>query len=179
MKNKISLFFVLVFLLNGCGYTTRGYVAQTGYKTIYIKPFVNKVDTTSEYSSGSRFRTYFPLLENKITNAVVDEFMFTSNLRISDENKADLILKGELVNYRKESMRTSDTDNPEEYRITIFVNLTMTDAKKKEVLWEKNDFSGEASYYTTGQFVKSESEAVQEAAGDLAQRIVEVTVEAW
>lgn len=171
--------FLVGLVIAGCGYTTRGYVSKTGYKTIYIAPFVNKVDTTTEYSQGRRFRTYYPLLENKITNAVVDKFMLDSNLRITKKEDADLILQGELVNYNRESIRTSTDDNPEEYRITLFVNLVMTDAKKKEILWEKNDFAGDASYFTTGGFVTSESSAVEEAAKDLARRIVEVTVEVW
>ena len=79
-KNSLFVFFFFVFLTGGCGYTTRAYVTQTGYKTIYIKPFLNKVNTTSEYSEGKRFQTYFPLLENTITHAVADRFLGLGNL---------------------------------------------------------------------------------------------------
>lgn len=170
---------LLLALISGCGYTTHAYVAQTGRKTIYVQAFVNKVNTTSEYSEGSRFKTYFPLLENKITNAVIDRYIFDGNLKIAKEQDADLILKGELVNYRRDSLRDTSSNEPEEYRITLFVNLTMIDAKTHKVLWEKTEFAGDTSYFTTGKFVKSESQAVDDASRDLARRIVELTVEAW
>ncbi|MBI5873128.1 MAG: LptE family protein [Candidatus Omnitrophica bacterium] len=174
----LGLAVVLAFLA-GCGYTTHAFVSKTGYKTIYIGPFVNKVDTTSEFSEGRKFKTYFPLLENKITNAVVDRFIFDGNLKIAKEGDADLILKGELVNYSRQTLRNSTADTPEEYRVTIFVNISLVDAKTGKTKWEYKDFAGDASYFTTGQFVKSEEQAVADATRDLARRIVETTVEAW
>jgi hypothetical protein len=178
----LRIFFIILLFAGfsaGCGYTTHAYVRETGYKTIYVEPFEDKVDTTSEFSEGRRFKTYFPLLENKITNAVVNRYIFDGNLKSSKKEDADLVLKGELVNYRRDSLRTSESDSPEEYRITLFVNIVLTDNKTNKVLWEKQGFAGDASYFTSGQFVKSESQAVGEAADDLARRIVELTVEAW
>jgi len=179
--NKIK--FVVVSLvaafLAGCGYTTHAYVTETGYRTIYITPFVNKVDTTSEYSEGRRFKTYFPLLENTITNAVVDRYLFDGNLKVADENKADLILRGELTNYRRESLRNATDDTPEEYRITLFVHITLIESKTQKIVWEYNDYAGETTYFTSGSYVKSESQAINDATKDLARRIVETTVEAW
>jgi len=175
----LSLFLCLLLFFNGCGYTTHAYLNKTGYKTIYISPFVNKVDTTSEFSEGRRFVAYFPLLENTVTNAIVDRYTFDGNLRITREDEADIVLKGSLVNYRRDSLRDSSSDMPEEYRVTIFVNITLTDNKTKKVLWEKDQFAGDSSYFTTGQFTKSESQAIQDATKDLARRIVETTVEAW
>lgn len=181
MRPLIIFLFIPVFavFLAGCGYTTHAYVKETGYKTIYVEAFENKVDTTSEFSEGRRFKTYFPLLENKITNAVVNRYIFDGNLKSAKKEDADLVLKGELVNYRRESLRISTSDSPEEYRITLFVNIVLTDNKTNKILWEKKEFAGDASYFTSGQFVKSESQAVEEAANDLARRIVELTVEAW
>lgn len=176
---NLSLSLCLLFCFHGCGYTTHANLNKTGFRTIYVSPFVNKVDTTSEFSEGRRFATYFPLLENTVTNAVVDRYVFDGNLRIVREDDADLVLKGQLVNYRRDSLRDSEDDTPEEYRVTIFVNIILTDNKTKTVIWERNEFAGDSSYFTTGQFIKSESQAVQDAAKDLARRIVETTVEAW
>lgn len=177
---QLVLFGAAGLLLSGCGYTTHAYVSKTGYRTIYIEPFVNKVDTTSEFSEGRRFKTYYPLLENKITNAIVDKFNFDGNLKSAKKEEADLILKGDLVNYRRESVRTSANDSVDEYRIDIFVNITLTENNaEKKVVWQKDGFAGDASYYTSGQLAKSESQALDDATKDLARRIVELTVEAW
>jgi hypothetical protein len=170
---------VALMLFSGCGYSTHVLVANTGFRTIYIQPFVNRVDTTSENSEGRRFQTYFPLLENTITNAVVDRFIFDGNLKIAKKEGADLVLKGDLINYRRESLRNSTSDTPEEYRVTLFVNISLAETKSGKVLWEHNNFAGETSYFTTGSFTKSEAQAITEATQDLARRIVETTVEAW
>ena len=63
--------------------------------------------------------------------------------------------------------------------LTIFVNLVLTNKKTAQTIWEKKNFAGETSYYTTGKYVKSESQAVEDAVADLARRIVEGIVEAW
>lgn len=163
----------------GCGYTTHAYIAKSGYRYIYIEPFVNKVDTTTEFSEGSRFKTYYPLLENVVTNAVVDRFNFDGSLKVAKEREADLILRGELVKYGRQSIKDATDDSPEEYRITIYVNISLYDKKNNKVLWEKSDFSGDTTYYTTGAYVTSESQAIQDATKDLARRIIDMTVEAW
>ncbi len=168
-----------LFLAAGCGYTTRAFVSQTGYRTLHVRAFANKVDTTSEESVGSRFQTYYPLLENRVTNAVVDRFIYDGELRVVPEDEADLVLSGDLVHYRRESLRDANDDTPQEYRISIFVNIKLTDTKTGKVLWEKTNFAGDTSYYTTGSYVKSEAQALEDAVADLARRIVETTVEIW
>ncbi len=174
-----ALLAVSVLLTAGCGYTTRAFVSQTGYRTIHVKPFANKVDTTSEESVGSRFQTYYPLLENKVTNAVVDRFIYDGELRVVPENEADIVLSGDLVHYSRESLRDASDDTPQEYRITLFVNIRLVENKTGKVLWEKTNFAGDTSYYTTGSFVKSEAQALEDAVADLARRVVEAAVEIW
>ena len=180
MKRLIAgVFLGLCVCANGCGYTTHAYVQNTGYKTIYVTPFVNRVDTTSEFSEGRNFQNYYPLLENQITNAVVDKFKFDGNLRITKEGESDLVLKGELTDYRRDSLRDNSANQPQEYRITLFVNITLIDNKTQKVLWRVSGFAGDSSYYTTGNFTKSEAQSLSDACDDLARRIVEKTVEAW
>jgi hypothetical protein len=169
----------LLALAGGCGYTTHAYVAQTGHKSIYVEPFLNKIDTVSEYGEGSRFKTYFPLTENKITNAVVNRFIFDGNLKVTSEKNADLVLQGDLIKYHREVLRYAAGDNPLQYRVTLYVNLKLVEAKTQKVVWEKKEFAGDSTYFNTGQFVISESQSVDDAAKDLARRIVDLTVEAW
>jgi hypothetical protein len=180
---KRAAFLLLLFLgglvVAGCGYTTRANITALDYRTIYVAPFDNKIDVTGENNEGSRFKTTFPMMENTVKNAVVDRFILDGTLKIVKEEAADVTLKGSLVNYRRDSLRESSSDTPEEYRTTIFVDMTLTNNKTGKVVWEKKSFAGDSTYYTTGQFVKTESQAVQDAAHDLARRTVEMTVEAW
>ncbi len=165
--------------LAGCGYTTHVYVKETGYKTIYVAPFANRIDTTSEFSEGNRFVSYFPLLEDKVTKAVSDRYNFDGTLRLVPPEDADLTLKGEVTRYRRHYLTTNDDDEPEQYRVTVFVDITLTDNKTGQTVWEKKNMAGEVIYYTVGSYARTESDALDEVANDLARRILDLTVEAW
>lgn len=167
-------------LLVGCGYTTRSFV-NPNIKTIYIKPFVNKIDITSELSENRRYKAYFPLLEVKISRAVVDRFIFDGNLRIGKPETADVILEGELIDYVRDPLRYEDSDNEtvEEYRVSLVVNITLLDRGENKVLWEENSFIGDSTYFVSGASAKSEDSVLNDAVVDLARRIVERTIEDW
>jgi len=192
MKNKLSLFlfltttcYLLTTGLTGCGYTTRS-MLYGKYKTIYVEPFLNKVDVAQESFSENRYRIYRPMLETEITKKVINRYLFDGNLKPAKEPEADLVLKGELLEYRKDPLSyTVDTENVTEYRINIYVNLSLWDVKENKLLWQEGNFNGNYSYFTefasanasTGSI--SEEAAVAKAIEDLARRIVERTVEQW
>jgi len=154
------------------------------YRTIYITPFLNKVDITQESYSENKYRIYRPLLETDITRKVINKYLFDGNLKPVKEELADLVLKGELVEYRKDPL-SYDADNTDvtEYRVNIYVNLSLWDKKENKLLWEENRFNGNYSFFTSfasGNVIKiSEDAAVTNAIEDLARRIVERTVEQW
>lgn len=161
-------------LFASCGYTTRSTLPST-IKTIHVETFKNNVDFSAE---GSR-NLYLPLLEIKVRNAVINRFLFDGNLKIAEADKADLVLKGQLLSYDRTALRYTDNDDVQEYRIHITVSLEMHNAKKEEIAWKESAFVGEATYFVTGALAKSEEAAVEDAITDLARRIVERTVENW
>jgi len=190
MKNRINFFLLtaticclLTTVLTGCGYTTRSMI-YSKYKTIYIAPFLNKVDITQEAYTANKYRIYRPMLETDITKKVINKYLFDGNLRPLKEDQADVVLKGELIEYRKDPLSyTSDNQNVTEYRINIYVNLSLWDKKENKLLWQENSFNGNYSYFTSfasgNVVVVSDDTAVTNALEDLARRIVERTVEQW
>ena len=190
MRKRSNLFFIrAVFCLaafavfSGCGYTTRS-MLYGKYETIYVAPFANKVNITDESFSANKYRIYRPMLETQVTNKVVGRYLFDGNLRLAKEDSADLILKGELVEYRKDPLSyTSDNEEVTEYRINVYVNLSLWDAKENKLLWEEKNFNGNYSYFTSNassnSIMISESAAVDNAVEDLARRIVDRTIEQW
>ncbi len=172
--------YLLFVTVSGCGYTTRSLITKD-YQTIYVRPFVNKIDITRETSVARNYEIYYPLLEKDITRQVINQFMFDGNLRIAREEDADLILEGELVNYRRDALRYTGQDNKEieEYRISIVVNLKLYDTRKEATLWEVKNLIGDTTYFTQGSLAKSESTAINEAVDDLARRVVDRVVEVW
>jgi hypothetical protein len=160
------------------------------YNTIYVAPFLNKVDITNESFSANKYRIYWPMLETDITKKVINRYIFDGNLKPAKEAAADLVLKGELIEYRKDPLSyTGDTENVTEYRINIFVNLSLWDVKENKLLWQESHFNGNYSYFTdlntdsagvnSARVKVPEATAVNNAIEDLARRIVERTVEQW
>jgi len=181
MSKKIFFlisFAFLIFCLTGCGYTTRSMI-QGKFKTIYVEPFVNKVDFTQEAYSGNKYRIYRPTLETDITRSVSNKFLFDGNLKPTKEASADLILKGELIEFRKDPLRYNENNDILEYRINLVVNLSLWDKNENKLLWQENGFTGNTTFFTTGTLAKSEDTAVNDALNDLARRVVERTVEQW
>jgi len=172
---RFVLFIILipaVFL--GCGYTTSS-LLPGHLRTIHIGQFDNQI----VYTSASSRNVYFPLLEVDARNAIVDRFQYDGNLRIIQEGQADLVLKGELLDYQRQGLRFSDSDVAEEYRILVVVALQMWDMTSGELMWSEPRFVGESTFFLSGAQATTEESAVQKALDDLARRVVERTVENW
>ena len=176
MKKTILLWNALLFvgLIAVCGYSTRS-VNLGNARAIYIEPFKNKII----YGTDQSHNTYLPLLENKITNAIADRFLFDGNLRLGKKETADLVLQGELTNFQRDPLRYTENNDVQEYRITITISMALWDNVKGKPLWSEPNFSGDTTYFATGPLAKSESVALQDALTDLARRVVERTIENW
>lgn len=174
---KFAVLLVALFFISGCGYTTRS-LLPSNFKTIYVENFTNKIKVTAESSDERMYRGYRPGMEIDVSKAIRDKYLFDGNLKVADSKDADLILKGELVDFRNESLRYDRNDNVIEYRVRMVVNLDMQ-TKDGKTRWKEYNFAGEALYNTTGALAKSESTAINEAEADLARRVVERTVEEW
>ncbi len=168
----------LLLAAGGCGYTTRpGLPAHL--QTVYVAPFVNKIDITQLTTGSNRFPIYRHKMEVDLTNAVVDRYQFTGLLRPAGAERADCRLEGELVQFRRDALRYNSSQQVEEWRLSIVVNLKFFDQKAGTLLWQALQFTGDTTYFALGPHVESESAALSRAVTDLAQRIVERTVESW
>ena len=165
--------------LTGCGYTTRSMLSNE-YHKIYIAPFTNQIDITRETDTGDKYKIYRPHLETDVTRAVSNKFLFDGNLRPVSEESADLVLRGELIEFRRDPLRYDTNDDVEEYRVNVRVNLALSKNHTNTTVWEENGFTGDATYFTAGHpGATSEDVAANTAIDDLARRVVERTVEEW
>ncbi len=166
--------FLFIFSALSCGYTTKSTLSGN-YRTIYISPFENKIDFTTE--SGRNL--YLPLLEVKVKNEVVARFQFDGNLRVVTQDTADMVLKGTLLRYERSPLRYTDNNDVQEYLVRVTISMELIDRRTQTPIWSESNFSGEESYYIIGSQAKTEEAAVNEAVLDLARRIVERTIENW
>ncbi len=169
---------VCCLMLSGCGYTTRPGIASD-LKTVYVKPFLNKIDITALTAGDERFPIYRHRMEVDLTNAVLNRFQFTGLLRPASAERADCRLEGELVEFRRDPLRYDASQQVEEWRLNIVVNLRFVDQRTNSLLWDEERFTGDTTYFALGAHVESESAALDRAVTDLAKRVVERTVENW
>ena len=169
-----------LLLIVGCGYTT-GSLLPVHIKTIYISPFRNKIELTQELSPESyRFRTYSPHLETDITREIIDRFVTDGHLRVAEEQQADVILSGELIDYLRQPVRYgADNETVEEYRVSIVCSAKFKDVRKDVLLWHEPRIIGDSTYSLSGRYGSSESSTISAAVSDLARRIVNRTIEGW
>jgi hypothetical protein len=169
---------VCCLLSAGCGYTTRPGLA-THLKTVYVKPFINKIDLTQLTTSTDHFATYRHQMEVDLTDAVINRYQFTGLLRPERAERADCRLEGELIAFRRDALRYNASQQVEEWRLGIVVNLRFFDQTTSSLMWEEPGFTGDTTYFALGANAESEATALDRAVTDLARRIVEQSVENW
>ncbi|MFA7254705.1 MAG: LptE family protein [Candidatus Omnitrophota bacterium] len=160
---------VAMMALSGCGYT-RKTVLPRNIKTIYVETVKNKLDAEKLYA-------YQPGLEMDITNAVIQRLQQDGTLKVVEQQKADAILKTDLMSLEQEGLRFNSLEGVSQYRLFIVVGLKLVDAKTGELIWEEPNFSGDTEYYVTtvtsiGQ-QKASVDAVHRLAYNIADRITE------
>ena len=178
MKQIYLSILIFLSLISGCGYTTKS-LLPSDIKTIRVDNFKNDIQVQAEQSNLRMYRGYRPGMENDITRAVTNKFLTDGTLKIANESNADLTLKSSLMDFKRDALRYDTSDNVEEYRIKLIVNMELTNNKTGVVMWKEKGFAGETTYRTSGSLAKSDDAAVNDAIDDLARRIVERTVEAW
>lgn len=176
---KCKIFIVIsILFLCGCGYTTRSAVLS-GEASIHVDNFVNKIDVTKEVSNEEIYYAYIPGMESDITREVINRFILDGNYEVRDSRSAHFLLKGQLIDFKRDPLRYDANDNVIEYRLSIVADIELYNLKDDKSVWQEKYFAGESTYRTTGQFAKSEAASTEDAIKDLARRIVERTVENW
>ena len=113
----------MLMMVAGCGYTT-GSMLPANYRNISVDNFKNSVTFVSDNSRA----LYVPLLETKVRAAIIDRYQFDGHLRVSNADKADLLLKGELVAFERDELRITDNQDVQEYRVRVIMSLTLSEA---------------------------------------------------
>ena len=171
---RLFLSVLLMVSIAGCGYTT-GSLLPSKYRKIAVLPFENKINNIDETANSN----YIPLLETNVRTVIIDRFLFDGNLHIADPDKADLVLSGSLIGFQQDELRQDTNQNVQEYRARVIVSLTLTEKESGKVLWKEPSFAGETTYFLTGAQAETQSAAIDAALTDLANRIVERTIDNW
>ncbi len=155
----VCLVQLLLFL--GCTYSFRSPSALQG-KAIAIPPFESK---------AARYG-----IRDDITQAVIRAFREDNRLKVTEPAKADLVLLGTLADYKKEPFTYDRQEQLQNYKIRLFVDYALKDAKTDSTLWKVSGFE---SWATCAVAPDSEQAGIREAIQKLSRDILRRTVEEW
>lgn len=166
-------------LIAGCGYSTRS-LLPSSYRAIYVEPFANRLATTAETSELQPFVAAIPLLEEDVTKAVINRFIFDGQLRVTPHREdASLVLTGELRDFHRQPIQQHEDGTAEAYRLNLIADLVLRERASGVVVWEEHGFVGDTTYFVTGSLAISEATALDNLRTDFARRVVERTIEDW
>ena len=169
-SRKLFLFLVLslaVAFAGGCGYRM-GNMMHPQIKTIAIAPVKN---TSKEVLAAIVMR-----------RLLAERFMFDGSLKIVPMEKADCILYCQISNVTQSAVTWEDKDDedrPSEFNLTVSGEFVVLLPGRTVPLVRKRTVSGSCTYqFLTDPAIGKESGLTQ-ACLQMANLIVQYTVEAW
>ena len=157
----ISVLFVLI--LPGCRYQLQPQLPAAASK-IAIPTFNNQ---TFQYGLGET-----------LTNSVVEQFLLDGRLRVVEEKEADLILRGKITQYLKETLSEVSRDLAE-YRVRIKVSVALVSTKDEKALWEKKVEEATTYTPTEGGKVQTDHDAIRQTSKKIGEDLVNLVMEGW
>lgn len=156
--------------VSGCGYTLGTPMVQ-GVRTVHVAVF--KTDS---------FRRNLDYL---LTEAVQKEVRTRSGYRLEEPDVADTILKGKIVEIRKNPLVENRFDDPREIQLMVGAEVTWIDRRSGQILQQQTfplgpELTQHASNVSFAPEVgQSLATAQQESATRLAARIVDLMEAPW
>jgi hypothetical protein len=151
----------------GCGYYSTSSRTAKDIKSIAV-PFFENLTTQ-------------PNLEITVTERLIDNLVADNTLKVTDEDYADAVLSGEIVEFINVPFAFNNELNAEEYNVVIKVKVSLFNRRKNEPIWSDMVFSGDGTYFV--EAVEEEGRtfdgAVEESVREITERILNLTVQDW
>ena len=169
MSMKISCkigaqFALCTILLWGCGvYSTSG-SGRSGGGTLAVPLFEN---STVEFG-----------INESLTDTLIVALVQDANMRVVDEDQADFVIQGSVVDIRDEPFTyggISGQEQAEQNRVIVSVNVSFYDTKKGETVWEEKGLSGYGIYQASGNQEEERELGIRAAFAILVKDIVDRT----
>jgi len=151
----------------GCGYYGTTSRTAKDIKSIAVPFFDNQ--------------TTQPNLEIIVTENVINNLVADNTLKVTDEDYADAILEGEIIEFIDRPFSFNNELNAEEYHVVIKVKLSLFNRRLNEPIWENRIISGDGSYFVdvADENAQTFAGAVEESVKEITERILNITVQDW
>lgn len=164
MKGKFLILTAAATLLltASCGVYTFSPSALGGVKTVAVPLFDNR---TAE--SG---------LSEDLTDKLARAFVDDNTLRVVPEGRADAVLRGAVVSYKREAYAYDANEVVKEYIVHIDLDLGFYEKKNMKAIWEEKGMSNWGTYDSV---TETEDDGKERAINKLVEDILNKTVKGW
>lgn len=145
-----------------CGVYTFSPSALGGIKSAAIPLFENRTPESGLSES----------LTDKLSRAFVDN----NTLRIVPEGRADAVLRGAVVSYRREAYTYDQNEVVAEYVVRIGADVGFYEKKSSRAIWEDKGMSSWGTYNSVSE---TEDDGKERALNKLVEDILNKTVKGW
>lgn len=162
-KSLLSLVFTLSIISIGCGpYSFSGSSIPSHIKSVAIPIFENE---TAEFG-----------IKEKVTDALIENFVSENILNISDSENADSIIRGTIKKITDSPFTFDENEIVQEYRVTIFLKLVWHDQVRDIDLFDGN-LKGWGVY--PAESPEERNEGIEKAIERLITEVTNQTLSGW
>src|ERR1051325_847066 len=153
-------------LLAGCGY------ALVGKSNNLLPPTVHTLSVPAFVNKTTRVE-----LEQRVTQAVADEFVSRGRLRlVRSEKDADVILRGSIDSFGIFPIAFNQQGRATQYQVAITANIELLDHRNEDkVMWKNDQYRFTENYQVNIESTDAfdqETRAIQDIAVQFAQSLV-------
>lgn len=152
----------LFLLLQNCMYSFKG--SLPSYVESIAIPLFN--DQTS-----------YPNVRETLTNRVIDQFISDNTLKVTDEDKAELLLTGTINSISQQASAVTAGEAVSEYKIVVSVKVKCEDIKFSKVLFDKN--IQQYGLMPADGGLDDREKAIKDAIELITEEILNSTLAAW
>ncbi len=140
--------------------------------------------STSATGSGGIRSVAVPLLENEsleagihqaLTDSLIQGFVSDAALRVVEEDQADAVLQGTVLEIKEEPFTYGGQPGAEQYQISVFVKMAFYDTREKQTLWEIDRMRGYGIYDAASQRDLARTKGIGDALHMLTKDVVDRT----
>jgi len=159
-RNSIWIIFLLFMFFPACGYRFAGSGSfPAGIESVCISILENRTSETG--------------MENIFTNALIYEVIRDKRVTLTSRGKADALLCGVIESMNIKTISRKGTHTPLERRVTVTVNLRLTDASGRVIRSGEGVSASEAYDVMPDKLAteRNRRNAISALAERLAQRV--------
>jgi len=154
-----------VWLVSGCGYS-HSELFPTDVRTVTVPIFDNQ--------------SFYQEVEFDLTEAVIKEIELRTPYKVTSANRADTILRGEIVTIQQARLSRMSTGGvPQELEYRVTVNFEWKDLHTGELLRQRQGYQAVGRYIPARPISEPLAVGQHEAIQRMARQIVSVMAADW